>query len=145
MPPSPTGKRLLSHFWSELKFHFHKREQSCFFSSYFTANSVNASNKLEEKHKTKNIICSFHSRFLNNIRRNIYKGNIEIKTENSNKYYSIIFFLPIAILSGLTLVVLCVCVCALFFVMFFFLSNFRRVFHLHENKFIDLAIFYVYK
>lgn len=58
---------------------------------------------------------------LNNIRRNIYKGNIEIKTENSNKYYSIIFFLPIAILSGLTLVVLCVCVCALFFVMFFFL------------------------
>lgn len=65
LPPGNCSRkiqRLLSHFWSELKFHFHKRE-SCFFSSYFTANSVNASNKLEEKHKTKNIICSFHSRF----------------------------------------------------------------------------------
>lgn len=150
LPPGNCSRkiqRLLSHFWSELKFYFHKREQSCFFFFLFYSKFGKCVKQTRRETQDKKYHLFVPFSILNNIRRNIYKGNIEIKTENSNKYYSIIFFLPIAILSGLTLVVLCVnvCVCALFVVMFFFLSNFRRVFHLHENKFIDLAIFYVYK
>lgn len=129
--------------WIEIPFSQERTIMFFFFLFYSKFGECVKQTRRETQDKKYHLFVPFS--ILNNIRRNIYKGNIEIKTENSNKYYSIIFFLPIAILSGLTLVVLCVCVCALFFVMFFFLSNFRRVFHLHENKFIDLAIFYVYK